>query len=529
MKKNVILILIFLNVTMLYAQLTPDHYQLKNEKRNLYKINSATPLSNTITDIITIGDTIWLGTSRGVSLSIDNGENWTNFYGQVDFGTDNVSSIGYSKGVFWCATASSTEENGETYPVGTGLKYSTNQGANWISIPQSVDPENDTLETYGINTIDALPITVAVNNLAYDLAFTKDYIWITTFAGGLRRAKITDLLSNPNTAWERVVIPPDFLNSISPDDTLSFCLSPVGGNFCSNGNLNHRVFSVVSANDSTIYVGTANGINKTTNADDQYPSWTKFNAANQTEPISGNFITALGYNKLNNQVWASTWKAESETEFYGVSFSDDDGVSWSTYLRDERPHNFGFKNFDVMVATDNGVFRSSNNGNSWLLPNSIIDFETKYNLNTNSFYSAASNQSIIWLGSTNGLAKLQETPGQIWQGTWTVFLASQPVESNDVTYCSPNPYNPKLDDALKFSYSTEGIEKTVTIRIFNFSFDYVRTVVQNVPRILNLDSPPVDIWDGKDDNGSNVPNGVYFYRVEVGDKDPIFGKILVMQ
>ena len=75
----------------------------------LSKINFQNPLSNTITDIITIGDTVWLGTSRGVSLSVDGGENWTNFYGQADFGTDNISSIGYNNGVFWCASARSAE------------------------------------------------------------------------------------------------------------------------------------------------------------------------------------------------------------------------------------------------------------------------------------------------------------------------------------------------------------------------------------------------------------------------------------
>ena len=243
-----------------FAQISPDSYILGDEAGKLPKQNSSTPLSNTITDVNSIGDTIWLGTSRGVSLSIDNGENWTNFYGQSDFGTDNVSAIGYYKGMFWCATASSTVENGQSYPVGTGLKYTTNLGATWISIPQSVDPEDDTLETYGINIIDALPITVAVNNLAYDIAFTPNHIWITTFAGGIRRAKISDLIADPNSAWKRIVIPPDFLNSISPNDTLNFCLSPVGGNFCSSGNLNHRVFSVVAANDSTVYgpPGTSN-------------------------------------------------------------------------------------------------------------------------------------------------------------------------------------------------------------------------------------------------------------------------------
>lgn len=521
------------------AQFTPEHYYLEKENKKSNKINSEVPLSNTITDIISIGDTIWLGTSRGVSLSTDNGENWTNFYGQADFGTDNVSAIGYYKGVFWCATASSTVENGQSYPVGTGLKYTTNLGATWNSIPQSVDPEDDSLETYGTNIIDALPITVAVNNLAYDIAFTPNHIWITTFAGGIRRAKISDLMADPNSAWKRIVIPPDFLNSISPNDTLNFCLSPVGGNFCSSGNLNHRVFSVVAANDSTIYVGTANGVNKTTDANSDYPSWVKFNATNQNQPISGNFITALGFNPLNNTVWASSWKAEGESEFYGVSSSSNGGTTWNTYLRDERPHNFGFKNYDVMVATDNGVFRSrydfadSTIGDSWILPNSIIDGNTfsfaKLILTTREFYSTSSQNNYFWLGSTNGLARLHENTGRIWEGEWKIYFASQPLTSENDTYCAPNPFNPRVDDGLKIKYSTKGINESVTIRIFDFGFNYVATVIQNLTRNFNSESMTVDFWDGKDENGSYVPNGVYFYRVDIGDKDPVYGKILVMQ
>ena len=510
-----------------FAQISPDSYILGDEAGKLPKQNSSTPLSNTITDVISIGDTIWLGTSRGVSLSIDNGENWTNFYGQSDFGTDNVSAIGYYKGMFWCATASSTVENGQSYPVGTGLKYTTNLGATWISIPQSVDPEDDTLETYGINIIDALPITVAVNNLAYDIAFTPNHIWITTFAGGIRRAKISDLIADPNSAWKRIVIPPDFLNSISPNDTLNFCLSPVGGNFCSSGNLNHRVFSVVAANDSTVYVGTANGVNKTTDANSDYPSWVKFNATNQNQPISGNFITALGFNPLNNTVWASSWKAEGESEFYGVSSSSNGGASWNTYLRDERPHNFGFKNYDVMVATDNGVFRSSDFGHSWLLPGTITDQVTRLSLQTNEFYSCTSSGNYVYLGSTDGFVRLQETPGRIYQGVWKIYFAAQSLAANDETYCYPNPFNPRMEQ-LKIKYSTGGTAENVSIRIFDFGFNYVRTVIQNVERNYSVDGSP-DFWDGKDENGSYVPNGVYFYRVAIGDKDPVYGKILVMQ
>jgi ligand-binding sensor domain-containing protein len=517
--KLLFLLQIFFILPSLFAQTFPISYKLEYETNLLSKVLASTPTSNSIIDIITVGDTVWLGTSRGVSLSVDKGETWTNFYGRPDFGTDNVSAIGYNNGVFWCATAKSVEvPGGQKLPSGTGLKYTFDKGHSWISIPQPVDNPNDDKVQYGINQLKALPITVTIQNLTYDIAFTPGTIWIASFAGGLRKS------TDNGVTWQRVVLPPDRLNSIKPTDTLDFCLSPVAGSFCSEGNLNHRVFSIASDNNSTIYVGTANGINKST---DGGISWLKFNHQNQANPISGNFITAIRLNPQNNSIWASTWKAEDQNEFYAVSFSLDGGNTWNTTLHGERPHNFAFKFDQSFVLSSNGAFRTTDLGRSWILPNAITDSKTRASIRTNTFYSAGISNEYIFLGSDDGLARLKETFGNFWQGEWKVYLASKHLITDSETYCYPNPFSPR-QDLLKIKYSTKGKFTKVTIRVFDFAFNHVRTIIQNVDRKNDLEGTP-EIWDGKDENGNIVPNGVYFYRVDIGDDDQLFGKILVLQ
>ena len=79
---------------------------------------------------------------------------------------------------------------------------------------------------------------------------------------------------------------------------------------------------------------------------------------------------------------------------------------------------------------------------------------------------------------------------------------------------------------MKIKYSFSGDSKSVTIRIFDFGMNLVRTVIQNVDRIGGNEF--IDNWDGKDENSAIVPNGVYFYRIDIGDDEPVFGKIIVL-
>jgi hypothetical protein len=518
MINKLILIIVLFTFSYSYSQVSPYSYLIEDELKLNKSTQSITPASNSISDIVIVNDKIWLGTSRGVSLSTDNGVSWKNFYGTEAFGTESISAIGYDErtNTFWAGTAHSFKKDNENLPEGSGLRYTSDDGETWVTIPQPLDSPDDSSIVYGISTLRALPVTVAVQNLVYDIAFTTNTVWIATFAGGLRKS--TDM----GQTWQRVVLPPDYLNSVSPEDSLNFCVQPVAGRFCSENNLNYRVFSVVSHGD-TLYAGTAGGINKST---DNGISWTKFTATNQDFPISGNFVVALGYQSFNNTIWAATWRAEGQNEFYAVSSSEDGGNTWTTTLDGERVHNFGFGEMNVAAPSDNGVFRTSDRGLTWLNPTSIRDNTTGLSLETLIFYSAAFNDNQVWLGSAEGLARITETGG-MWNGTWKVFIASQAVTEN---YAFPNPFNPRTD-LLKIKYSIPSPDN-VTIRVYDFGMNYVRTVIQNAARnpVHMVDAEgAVDYWDGKDDSGRTVPNGVYFYRIERGDKQPLFGKIIVLQ
>ncbi len=524
-------ILVFLTFN-LFAQQKQLEYNL--EKKNNITSSDVTQYSNTIEKILFQDNIIWLATSKGLSKSSDNGLSWTNFYNVQEFGTESVSSVGYGNGAIWVATWHYENKLGSNVPVGTGIKYSTNQGQTWNKIPQPVDDPGDSSIVYGINKIRALPVTVQEQNFIYDITFTKNTIWIASFAGGLRSARIDSLFSNPNYKWRRVVLPPDNLNSIKPTDILKFSLQPQSGKFGPESYLNHRAFSVLAIDDNTIYVGTAGGINKST---DGGVSWIKFNRTNQTNPISGNFILSLKKNEYDNSIWAGTWKAEGASEYWGVSSSKDGGQNWQTFLSDERVLDFGFKYFgnlgnyisaDVFVATQNGCYRSSNNGSTWIAAPEIIDDNRNVSLNTKHFRTVKVNRNQdnsydIWLGTLNGLARLKETTG-FWSGNWKVFLASEKLASTNDTYAFPNPFSPD-EESIRIKYSTSQ-SANVTIRIFDFGMNLVKTLIQNANK--NINSENFEFWNGRDKNGKIVPNGVYFYRIDLGGSKPLYGKIMVM-
>jgi hypothetical protein len=463
-------------------------------------------LSNTITDIVINNDTIWLGTGKGLSRSIDGGKSWKNYYNTPEFGKEDISALAVRGKDVWVATAHSIEKDGQSLPEGSGLRYSSDGGTSWKVIAQPIDANNiDTLFYNSKSLIRALGITTAINNITYDIAISGNAVWICSFAGMARRS------TDNGTTWHRVIIPPDNLTSIGLNDSLVFDLSPSGGALQLQNNLNHRAFSVLAENDSIIWIGTAGGINKTTNGG---LSWVKFSKQTQVNPISGNFVVALGKQKIDstkNIIWAATISASDNTEKKGVSFSEDGG----------------FQKNIIYVPTDNGVFRSNDFGISWTQTGTIYDKITRQRYTQSKFFSAGSSGKTVWLGGSDGLVNTLDSLSTDFGSHWTISHASQQLPTQSESYAYPNPFAPD-DEIVRIHYTTgKTTTASITLRIFDFGMNLVDTPVQNAQREANREHD--EMWNGKRTDGSFVSNGVYFYQLVVDNDEPRWGKILVIQ
>jgi photosystem II stability/assembly factor-like uncharacterized protein len=484
--------------------------------------NSSLPLTNSINDILVQQDTIWFGTAKGLSYTSNGGTTWTNFSGIATFDNNGISAIAIKDNTIWVAAYYFTKLENESIHTGGGLYYSTDHGTIWHFIPQPVDQGTVDTLMYGSNKIRALSVTVPQQNITFDIALTSNTVWTASWGGMLRKS--TDL----GNTWTRVILPPDSLDSIKPSDSLNFAfdLSPSAGRLGLTANNNHLLFSVYASNDSTIWVGTAGGINKST---DGGISWRKFSHQNQAR-ISGNWVLALNEQRYGNRriLWAATETTGSDEE-KGVSYSEDYGETWRTTLLGERAYNIAFKDSIVYVATDNGLFRSSDFGESWSRSGSIYDPSNLQRFVSTECYGVGVKRDTVWYGGPEGIAYTIDSPSQPFGSAWHIFRTAEQVENNKKTYSFPNPFSPN-NEPVRLHYSlgtTNSGIKEISIRVFDYAMQPVRTLIQNASRWSGKEYD--EIWNGKNDNRSIVANGVYFYRVEINDQAPIWGKILVLK
>ena len=490
MNQNRLVILFLIVVSSFFSVLS----QAQVIQSNAFSLDGVPPRSglvgNGVTDIAISDGVIWLGTGRGLSRSTDSGQTWESFDRAHGLGKGGVSALWVNGDTVWVATAfdTLTEVSDDPLSAGGGLSYSLDGGETWNHIRQ--------------------PGVTHVQNITYDITVLGSTVWIATWGGGVRKY----------THWEppfEDIVPDSFIAAV-PD---TFVFDPYG-------NHNHKGFSNMTVG-STLWIGTAGGVNK---SEDSGQTWQNFNHTNQLKSISGNFVVALGHQNCRGRdiIWAATWKAEGEDEFYAVSKSEDGGRTWTTTLHDEKAYNFAFDDSVVYVPTEYGLFKSINFGETWYKFPQIKDTATGEAIYSESFYSAGvDNLGNLWVGSADGLAQTNTNGLQ-----WELHRAFKSTARNDTprTYAYPNPFSPTRhnqlggDGFVRFQYNT--LSNTwVTIKVYDFVMDLVRTVVDGKQ---HPGGDFAEVWDGKNDFGDEVANGVYFYKVELEGDGEYWGKVMIV-
>ncbi len=474
------------------------------------------PPSNSISHTVTEGLRVYIGTSKGLARTTDGGATWESFRVVPQFANDGIFSLAVRGNSIWTATGFSKplkDEPNRTVQTGSGYTYSLDNGTTWTHIPQPLDAPDDSIVMYGANQISFLPIIVPEQNVTFDLAFNDSVVWIASWASGLRRS------TNRGQTWIRTVLPADTRNSISPSDQLG------GYRVDPRRNNNFLGFAVYLEDDTTVWAGTAGGINKST---DGGISWVKFSAQNQVAHILGNWVIAIDGQQLGTgkRIWCTNWKADDPNEQFGVSYTDNGGRIWRNFLHGIKAYDFAFKDSVVYIATDEGMFRSADGGESWMQSGTIIDQTSGHRLMSRQFFSVAVIGDTVYCGSGEGLVKTVDNASHPFGQSWQVLRAFRSVGNTTTTYVYPNPFSPKQEVA-RVHYSTGGRSASVTVEVFDFGMNRVRTIIKDAQRSGANEHD--EIWDGLDDSKRQVANGVYFYRVTIDGNDASWGKVMVLQ
>ncbi|MFH1862667.1 MAG: FlgD immunoglobulin-like domain containing protein, partial [bacterium] len=414
-------------------------------------------------------------------------QSWSSFDESFGIGHGSMSALGVKDGIIWAATAYTASTSVGYLPAGGGVGFSSDDGYSWTWFDQPVD--SDTVTSYS-------PTTVNIQNVTYDLLITSTEVWITSWAGGLRKFSFAD------SVWHLV----------TPD---TFAFSALN-------RYNHRAFSVVG-DDSILWVGTAAGVNKSV---DGGATWQNYN--HNQHGLSGNFVTALGRQQWSSHdvLWAATWQAEGSGEYNGVTKTENGGITWQVVLADSnyalKAHNFAFDDSIVYVASNLGLYKSVDGGQTWGIFTQIRDAQTGELLNDPEIYSVYADDAMLWAGTGDGIASSNN-----YGNTWTIHRSFLPSNQagQPATYAYPNPFSPRRSPfVIRFQYDLPAPAE-VTVRVYDFAMEEVTTVAVDQYRSAG---DHYEIWDGRRSSGDFAATGVYYYVIERGSAASVWGKFAII-
>jgi len=364
-----------------------------------------------------------------------------------------------------------------------------------------------------------------------DFAFQGATVWAATDQG-LKRTR------DGGIYWENFEILDTLGQRIIPSNFTTVCITDsaiwagtVDGLVKSKDDgKTWEVIKFAQSFKKAIWAGTAAGIYKFIyNYRDVFDTVLHYNS--YSNGLTGDFVvsTAMQRYKDRKTIWAGTQPAYSGG--YGATISTNDGDSWSVTLEGDRVWNFAFDDSVVWAATSSGLKRSYDGGGSWDVFNYMKDKDeiTKNGIFSTEFTSVAIIDKEVWAGNADGLVKAPKDLKAGEDTVWNVFRTSVPIggKGSEEAYAYPSPFSPVLSTGgvVRIHYKPQK-DGPVTIKIYDFAMNLVITL-RDEKSAAGIDQDKE--WDGKNDKGDIVANGVYFFKVEAPGGQTEWGKLVILK
>ncbi|HCI71072.1 MAG: hypothetical protein CL662_05440 [Bacteroidetes bacterium] len=497
---------------------------------------------NGVSNILGAGDTLWI--SPSLNFNVNNNIDWFQPSGidSITNGEGRIFSMDISGSSIAVGLGFSIELDGDPIPSGFGFYVSGNNGINWLfkdfplddNPPDNCDDEAipytgecDIEYNYGGTSYFRIRNTVRQQSPPFDIQIQDNYIFTAAFGSGLLRS------SNSGNSWEKVILPPSNVSILTPEQDY-FWTSNYNGQtinrFDVRSDLNLRGFGLHIDSNNQVWYGSANGINispDALSAPTDSISWKHINFNNNSNGLLGDWVIEIEEDPTTNTIWMTNWVIDGQRgERFGIVSTSDNGETFRQHLIGEKINSIGFKDGAIFAAGENGLFISTNGGNSWSKFPQIRSANT-FLKESAEFLSVSSTTDRVWVGSDDGLASTDDL-GQTWEITRVNFPLSggnafDPDAKTVQTYAYPNPFSPALHDIVRIKYELNE-NGTVKIRIFDFGMNQVREIENDTYSAGTYEA----VWDGIDDYGRKVANAPYIYVIEMPDRT-IDGKILVVE
>ncbi len=319
-----------------------------------------------------------------------------------------------------------SRDGGEGYNQASPLYVSGNYGATWQNVTETAD---DRIRNYwssvdvsadGQTMVAASSLGVNLDNLN-----SVDGKIFISHNGG---TSWTDISPNGASEWHSIAISGNGskIVAIADDDTSQAYISTNGGTSWTTSAVDNVMgweSLSISDNGNKVLIGGENSQNASSFidiSDDGGANWTN------VSPDNGNmvFTTRTTMSASGDKIAVSTYGYDGSDYYDTVSFSSNDGTSWTTVTPNAADPN----NWSALAISGNGtmlsvqdnndvMYLSSNNGASWTLENpGAADSDTNYwrsiDFNNSGSRIITASESFAYLGynSTLDSAPEEETP-----------------------------------------------------------------------------------------------------------------------